>query len=236
MGAQRLYWALVAAMNGCHRVFLLSPAHSGGRRAQMILSDRANFDLANRLRLEGAPIGDVFSFLSSLYFRGKVTYSRRFGNAPPGVAAAFVITPDRGLVPADTIVTIADLQQMAKVPVDARESRYRTPLERDAHSIGTAAGESCSFVLLGSIATAKYVEPLMDVFGTRLVFPEDFVGRGDMSRGGLLLRSAQEGVELKYIPVANAVRHGQRPPKLPKLDRRRNNGLHSEAASSGISE
>ncbi len=146
---------LVATMNECHHVFLLSPANSSGKRARMILNDRANFDLAKRVRHEGAPIADVFSFVSGLYFRGKVSYSRRFGNAPPGVPESFVITPDRGLIPADTIVTAADLEQMANVPVDAKESRYRGPLERDAHRIRTTAGEGCVFVLLGSIATAK---------------------------------------------------------------------------------
>src|SRR5687768_11575915 len=167
-------------MNGRYRVFLLSPANASGERARLILSDRAKFELAHRLRREGAPIGDVFSFVSGLYFRGKEIYAQRFGNAPAGVPASFVITPDRGLIPADTIVTIADLQQMANVPVDAQESRYRAPLARDARLIARAAGEACDFVLLGSIATAKYVEPLVEVYGTRLVFPIDFVGRGDM--------------------------------------------------------
>src|SRR5205823_8550655 len=32
------------------RVFLLSPAYAGGRRAQMILNERAQFDLAKQLR------------------------------------------------------------------------------------------------------------------------------------------------------------------------------------------
>ena len=44
-----------------------------------------------------------------------------------------------------------------------------------------------------------------------------FVGRGDMSRGGLLLRHASNGVELDYAPIAGAVLHGKRPPKLPPL-------------------
>jgi hypothetical protein len=205
-----------------HRIFLLSPAHSGGERARMILSDRATFDLAVKLRQEGASLAEVFSLLSALYFRGKVAYSQRFAAAPDGVAGAFVITPNRGLVPADTIVTIADLKEMAAVPVHAAESRYRLPLESEARRIEIAAGANCSFVLLGSIATAKYVEPLLQVFGARLVFPVDFVGRGDMSRGGLLLRSARAGVELQYAPVMNAVRHGSRPPKLPKLGREDN--------------
>jgi hypothetical protein len=73
--------------------------------------------------------------------------------------------------------------------------------------------------LLGSIATAKYVEPLLGIFEERLLFPSAFVGRGDMSRGGLMLRSARDGVELSYEPVGSAILHGKRPPKLPKLAR-----------------
>src|SRR5258705_137811 len=72
-------------------------------------------------------------------------------------------------------------------------------------------------VLLGSIATGKYVDCLLEVFGPRLVFPAAFVGRGDMSRGGLLLRAARSGKELAYTPIAGATLHGPRPPKLPTL-------------------
>ena len=64
------------------------------------------------------------------------------------------------------------------------------------------------------------MDVLLDAFGERLVFPIAFVGRGDMSRGGLLLRHAREGRELEYVPVRGAVRHGQRPPKLEPLGRR----------------
>jgi hypothetical protein len=69
-------------------------------------------------------------------------------------------------------------------------------------------------VLLGSIASKKYVAVLGAVFGDRLLFPSDFVGRGDMSRGGLLLRAARAGAELAYEPVLGAQRHGKRPPRL----------------------
>jgi hypothetical protein len=58
---------------------------------------------------------------------------------------------------------------------------------------------------------------LQGIFGARLLFPADFVGRGDMSRGGLMLRSVSSAEELRYIPVAGAVRHGARPPKLVPL-------------------
>jgi hypothetical protein len=59
------------------------------------------------------------------------------------------------------------------------------------------------------------VDVLLQIFGSRLTFPLAFVGRGDMSRGGLLLRSAAAGAELQYVPVLGTKRHGPRPPKLP---------------------
>jgi len=74
-------------------------------------------------------------------------------------------------------------------------------------------------VLLGSIASPKYVDVLTDIFGARLQFPSAFVGRGDMSRGGLLLRHASDGAELEYEPVLGARRHGARPPRLAPLGR-----------------
>ncbi len=61
------------------------------------------------------------------------------------------------------------------------------------------------------------MDVLLGIFGDRLLFPISFVGRGDMSRGGLLLRQARAGEELEYVPVAGAVLHGQRPPKLAPL-------------------
>jgi hypothetical protein len=69
-------------------------------------------------------------------------------------------------------------------------------------------------ILLGSIATGKYVDVLLANFGERLRFPADFVGRGDMSRGGLMLRCAADRQELSYLPVADAIVNGKRPPKL----------------------
>ncbi len=197
------------------RVFLLSPAYAGGQRAQMIMSERAQFDLARRLRSDKPPtLGEVFAFLSGLYFRGKLAYANRF--APPRRRKAFVlvITPTRGLVPAATPIGLADLQEFAAVDIHESDPRYRDPLERDVKRLSEKLPAESEIVLLGSIATSKYVDVLLEHFGERLCFPADFVGRGDMSRGGLLLRCAVDGCELNYIPVAGAVRKGKRPPKL----------------------
>jgi hypothetical protein len=201
------------------RIFLLSPANAGGERARLVLNERAQFDLAAKLRREGAPLGEVFEFVSGLYFRGKLAYARAFAAPPPGLPASLVIIAGRGLVPPEAPVTLADLREIAEVPVDEAEPRYRIPLVRDAQVIAEAAGPDCDVILLGSVATVKYTRPLLDIFGPRLLFPAEFAGRGDMSRGGLMLRCARAGLELTYVPVASGRRHGPRPPKLPKPGR-----------------
>ena len=194
------------------RVFLLSPAYAGGQRARMIMSERAEFDLARRLRSVDPPtLGEVFSFLSGLYFRGKLAYANL---SPRPRIRVFVITPNRGLLPVDLPVDLADLRAFAEVDIHQDDPRYRKPLERDIRNLVRQLGAEAEVVLLGSIATGKYVDVLMENFGDRLLFPADFVGRGDMSRGGLLLRCAVDGCELSYIPVAGAIRKGKRPPKL----------------------
>ena len=194
-------------------IYLLSPAWCGGKRAQLILNERAAFPLAERIRRpEGAAICDVFSFLSGLYFRGKVAYVRRF--AAVDGARALVITPTRGVVELDTPITRSDLLEFAAVDIATNDERFRIPFQRDITTLATCPGD---VVLLGSVATGKYVDALLELLGNRLLFPGDFVGRGDMSRGGLMLRRARENVELDYIPVAGAVRHGPRPPRLSRL-------------------
>jgi hypothetical protein len=201
------------------RVFLLSPANAGGERARMILNERAQFDVAVRLRTGEASVGDLFTFVSGLYFRGKMAYAAAFADPPQRTPAALVITPNRGLLPPETPITLDEFRAMAAVPIELSEPRYREPLVRDAELLNRHAGKDCSFVLLGSVATPKYVEPFLHAFGDRLLFPGDFVGRGDMSRGGLMLRCARAGTELEYTPVLGAARHGPRPPKLPKIKR-----------------
>jgi hypothetical protein len=197
------------------RVFLLSPAYAGGQRARMIMSERAQFDLARRLRSERPPtLGEVFAFLSGLYFRGKLAYANAFAPPRRKRSSILVITPTRGLVPADSPIGVADLREFAEVDIHEDDPRYRAPLERDVKELAKILPAKGQIVLLGSIASSKYVDVLLEHFGDRLCFPADFVGRGDMSRGGLLLRCAVDRCELNYIPVAGAVRKGKRPPKL----------------------
>ena len=198
------------------RIFLLSPAKAGGPRYEMLLRREAAFDLAAKVREGTATIGEIYSFISGLYFRGKMTYVEAFGAAPPGIPPALVIVPGAGLVPPDTPITIEQLRAIANIPVDESNHTYRDALVRGAKLLDQHAGPECVYVLLGSVASGKYTGPLIEVFGARLVFPADFVGRGDMSRGGLMLRCAHSGIELSYVPVQGAARHGARPPKLER--------------------
>jgi len=197
-----------------NRIFLLSPAHSGGRRAAMIMREGATFEVARQVQSGQGTLGDVFAFCSGLYFRGKLAYASRFARPPSGMAGAQVITTCRGLVPAQTPIGLEDLREFATVPVDVADERFVRPLQA---SVAALSGD-CEVVLLGSIATGKYVDCLLPLLGERLLFPAEFVGRGDMSRGGLMLRCTASGEELQYIPVAGALRRGRRATKVAAMD------------------
>jgi hypothetical protein len=218
------------------RVFLLSPANCGGMRARMIVSPNARFPLALQMREEsGAPIGDIFSFVSGLYFRGKLAYARRFA-APPDPddplsgGGIFIITPNAGLRTPDTPLTLTSFRAFSKASIDLTNTSYRRSIERAAAALRETIGEECEVVLLGSIASGKYVEVLQPIFGDNLLFPPAFVGRGDMSRGGLMLRCVADGTELDYAPIAGAIRHGKRPPKLVPLENR-DSGLRAPTSA-----
>lgn len=209
---------------GASRVFLLSPARLDGLRGRAIFEPKGKGAIAAALRTrEGAPIGDVFRLLSGLYFRGKLVYASRFARPPAGAAwvgsGALVITANRGLVPAETRVTLEHLEAFAQTNIHENEVQFRKPLLRDARLLADALGDRGEVVLLGSVAQGKYTAPLLEVFGERLLFPAEFVGRGDMSRGGLLLRATDDGRELTYVKVRGATLRGTRPPKLPRRSR-----------------
>jgi hypothetical protein len=132
-----------------------------------------------------------------------------------GAAAALVITPTRGLLAPNATASVALLEEFAATDIAAADSRYRQPLERDLGVLARRLAADARVVLLGSIASDKYLDVLAPALGERLHYPPAFIGRGDMSRGGLLLRSAASGLELDYAPLTvRALRRGSRPPKL----------------------
>jgi hypothetical protein len=196
------------------KLFLLSPARVDGQRAQLLLNPRATFALARQFHTEGATLGELFAFASGLYFRGKLAYARRFADAERGDRIR-VITTNAGLVDPSRRLSPDDLVQFQDTEIDEKNPRYRRPLSRHARLL---AREQGSVILLGSIATPKYRDILLEHFGARLLFPGDFVGRGDMSRGALLLRAARDGRELSYLAVQGATLHGRRAPRV-KSDR-----------------
>src|SRR5690606_38312293 len=180
--------------------FLLSPAHCGGKRAGTLFRPSSPFELARRVREpEGAPIGEVFSYVSSLYFRGKMAYARRFGRSQTGCPEPLVITGGKGLLPASTRITLKDLTEFARVYIDETNPLYREPLTRDVEALHRNLPDDARVVLLGSIATSKYLDALVSILGPRLCYPKPFIGLGDMSRGALMLRAAADGVELGYV-------------------------------------
>lgn len=194
-------------------VFLLSPAFCGGQRAAILLNTKSQAVTALEFRSGQMTLGRAFAFMSGLYFRGKLTYAARFGDP-------LVITPTRGLQPPSLPFNLKVLREFAVGDVSLDNPEYRRALERDAAALSRRIGDDGQVVLLGSVASGKYVDVLLPIFGDRLRFPIDFVGRGDMSRGGLLLRSAASGVELVYEPLTAGVRpRGRRPPKLDPLTR-----------------
>jgi hypothetical protein len=191
------------------RLFLLSPANLSGTRAAQLASPRASFEAARRYRSpEGVPIADAFEFMSSLYFRGKIAYARRFAVPSPvvGGSGVFVITSGYGLVPPEWPLTEERMKRMKKIDVDVSTRSYTKPLKEHAQLLARALEPDAEIVLLGSVATGKYVDVLRPILGDRLRFPALFAGLGDMSRGGLMLRAARLGRELQYTTL-DAPRH-----------------------------
>jgi len=202
------------------RVFLLSPAFCGGRRSAILLREGSDVPIERRLQEGTLPLGEAFSFLSGLYFRGKLAYGRAFGRAAGELAPMLVITPTRGLMDPRTPIDASVLREFAAGDVALDSPSYRGPLDRDLAALAARLGRGASVVLLGSVATGKYVDVLAPWLGGRLHFPTAFIGRGDMSRGGLLLRSVADGRELDYEPLRHGARaHGTRPPKLTPVRR-----------------
>jgi hypothetical protein len=181
-------------------LYLLSPAWCAGKRAQMLMREASEMTLARDLREGRLTLGAAFSFMSGLYFRGKLAYASAFA---AGSDLTWIITPTRGLQPPSLVVSVDLLREFATVDVDADDARYRAALERDAQALADRLEPDARLILLGSIATGKYVDVLRPIFGDQLYYPADFVSRGDMSRGGLMLRCVRESVPLRYVKVTS---------------------------------
>ena len=168
----------------------------------MLVSSRGTFELARQVQIGAASLGEVFAYCSGLYFRGKLAYARHFAEPPEGIPGVQIITPSRGVVAAETLIGASDLCEFADVPVDTEEPRFTGPLKDSVQSM--TGIDSSEVILLGSVATGKYADTLLPILGERLLFPADFAGRGDMSRGALLLRCVATNKELPYMPLARA--------------------------------
>jgi hypothetical protein len=211
------------------RVFLLSPANCNGLRARWLLRKNSRGDLAVRLRASGATLGETFSFLSALYFRGKLTYARAFTRPPAACPGIFIITPNAGLIPHDRVIRLTQLRAYSRVPINLKNRRYAAAMRQSAKRLAAEAGPECEIILLGSLATGKYLNILRPIFGNRLRVPAEFIGLGDMSRGGLLLRCVRENRELDYIEadiIATAIR------KRSRADKRVPNNLPRQGEDS----
>ena len=192
-------------------VFLLSPANMNGLRARQLVSPRASFSAALAFRNGGVAIAEAFAFMSALYFRGKIAYAKHFAAPPPGLpgSGVLVIAPGYGLVPPDFALNEETIKKIKRTKVDPKKPSYRRPLETHARQVAAAITEDTRVVLLGSIATGKYVDVLWPIFGDRFLFPSSFVGIGDMSRGSIMLKAATSGVELEYSTL-HVERHRKR--------------------------
>ncbi len=181
-----------------HTIFLLSPANLAGVRGKRLLQGSSHMELSLRLQSSQATLGEIFSFVSGLYFRGKLAYALQFARPPVGIPGIRIITSSSGLLPPEYLASLDWLRATTESSIDPENPEYREPLVRDARRICSELPQGARVVLLGSIATPKYVAPLLEVFGHRLFYPLDFAGRGDMSRGSLLLRCTREKSELSY--------------------------------------
>ena len=82
-----------------------------------------------------------------------------------------MITPNRGLLAPSVRMTLDDLARLAKTDIDPCAEEFRKPLQQDAKALAEALGPRGQPVLLGSIATPKYVDVLLVSLSAGASFP-----------------------------------------------------------------
>ena len=180
------------------RIFLLSPANIGGIRGSGLMSGLMRSDLATRLQTKGAPLGEIFSFVSGLYFRGKLAYSQKFAKVTDGVRPVYVITASAGLIPYETVVTLDRLLEICRVakerlnpnsrrillglgeyeaaiPVDDFYARCAAPIDRTIEvvdslitKVGGLETLSCIYIVGGGSEFPPVARALRTRFGRRV--------------------------------------------------------------------
>lgn len=209
------------------RIFLLSPATAHGARARGLIAPEPRSPTARQLASAGMRLGDVFTYLSGLYFNGKLTYARRYATPPAslGGEGIYIITMTDGILTPDHRVCVDDLRRYAAAERQTDEGRHA--FEVSARALAMTIGPRCDVVFMGSVASGKYTDIIEPAFGERLLFPLELVGRGQLSRGALLFRCVKEDRELEYALMSELVDRGrsalrkqkQGHPKAPRVRR-----------------
>ncbi len=153
-----------------HRIFLLSPANARESEGQRLLHSTAPSELAVRLRQSGVRLGDVYQHISSLYFRGKLS-THQVSAIPLSRLRACRYITGTGLMLPETLIRFDEFRQLSAISIDASNERYRQSLIADLMRLREMAGVHVDIILLGSIATSKYVDPIANVFGERVLVP-----------------------------------------------------------------
>lgn len=195
------------------RIFLLSPATAHGARAKTLLAPEPRSPVATQLAsADGMPLGQIFTYLSGLYFNGKLTYARHYSTPPPslGRTGIYIITMTDGILTPEHRIGLDDLQRYAAAEKQTEDGRRA--LETSARALAETIGPRCDVVFMGSVASDKYTAIIEPVFGRRLLFPPELVGRGQLGRGALLFRCVRENRELDYVPLADLVDRGRSAP------------------------
>ena len=102
--------------------------------------------MARRLRNQGVPLGEIFSFTSGLYFRGKLAYAEKFAEVAGDVRAAYVITSSAGLIPCERLLLLSGSAKFLRAKLIAQMKNTEvlsTAIRRRSLSWSEQTARSC---------------------------------------------------------------------------------------------